>query len=169
MPWVCQLCDFEHDEKVTQCDRCGGLELHHEGQKARTSTIDESASSPPSNEPDYDRSPDVGVDGSVDPDTTTESISSGGKSGLSPPDTENIRTRAGIEAVKAKTKLRLVVQLGGIALVLVGAYNVLLAGTPSEMIVFYPAIDVWAIQETYLVRASDVLAIAGGAAAVWFS
>lgn len=109
--------------------------------------------------------PDVAADGSIGgggmSDISRESDTTASR-------TQRVKTTAVPWAVKGRSLARTTLQLAGIGLVFVAVYNIMFANDTSSMILLYPTVDVVAIQDGYLVRLGDLLAMGAGAVLAWF-
>jgi hypothetical protein len=86
-------------------------------------------------------------------------------------DFERVKLNAEIYGTRAKAKLRLVLQIAGIALVILGAYNLLIApAMQTELWAPYRMFgSVYSSKEEVGFYIGDFVAMAAGAAVVWWS
>jgi len=166
MVWTCQDCGHDHAASRSTCKACGSWDVEYVRQRREPVTASSGDVVDPHPEPDVESSPSVKTDGSLADDgfDTVERAQPD-----KPSKAEQLKTSATPYAISARSGLRTVVQLAGIALIFVGIFNLFVAGSVSEMITLYPTIRVVAIADGYLVRFSDVLAVGAGAAVAWFA
>jgi hypothetical protein len=86
-------------------------------------------------------------------------------------DFERVKLNAEIYGTRAKAKLRLILQITGIALVILAAYNLLVApAMQTELWAPYRVFGaVYSSQEEVAFFVGDFVAMAAGAAIVWWS
>jgi len=83
-------------------------------------------------------------------------------------DWERTRTQAGITAVRMRARVRLAISLCGIALVLIGANNLLLAPTTSLPAVIEARQLMAALGVNSAAFLADIFLMAIGAVVAWF-
>lgn len=66
MVWVCRNCGKEHAAARTSCKRCESREIEYASRETNTVSVGGKHATDPIDDPEYESSPDVRTDGSLD-------------------------------------------------------------------------------------------------------